>query len=171
MPTVARMGLGGGVYIISYEDCGPANCDVYTKTSADGDNWGSGPSDMGTRAETSNGLHLEVSPVITWVENGGADGTLYLTAHREVTAGAPIPADQAVVFTNANSVSGPSGPWPTIHGDWRGTLGELLRRCSSAADKNRRRRTGSPSVTVSGLEGCRPASSQDGSRIAKTFLA
>jgi hypothetical protein len=111
MATVAQMGAGAGNYVMSYEDCGPASCDVYTKTSADGDNWGSSPSDMGTRAETSDGLYLQVSPVITWVGNGGEDGTLYLTAHREVNSNGPIPAGQTAVLTNANSVNGPSGPW------------------------------------------------------------
>jgi hypothetical protein len=112
MPTVARMGIAGGDYIMSFEDCGPASCNVYTKTSSDGDNWGSSPSDIGTLAQTSNGLHLQVSPVITWVENGGADGTVYLTAHIEVTAGGPIPEDQTVILTNTNSGSGNWGTMP-----------------------------------------------------------
>jgi hypothetical protein len=57
------MGLGGG-FVMSYELCGPQSCDVHTKTSTDGDNWGSG---LGTLAETSDGLFLQVSPVIIWV--------------------------------------------------------------------------------------------------------
>jgi hypothetical protein len=104
MATVAQ--VGGGEYVLSYEDCGPASCDVYTKASLNGDTWGSGPSDMGTRAQTSNGLHLEVSPVITWVPSGGADGTLYLTANKEVTAGGPIPAGQTVILTNTDNGAG-----------------------------------------------------------------
>jgi hypothetical protein len=115
MATAARMGAGeSGDYVMSYEMCGPHNCAVYTKTSADGDNWGSGPSDFGTLAETSDGLYLQESPVITWVANGGADGTLYLTAHNEVNTNGPIPEDQKVILTNANSPTGPSGSWSWI---------------------------------------------------------
>jgi hypothetical protein len=86
-----------------FEDCGPANCDVYTKTSANGDSWASGPSDMGTRAQTSDGLHLQVSPVITWY-----NGKLYLTAHREVATGGSIPEGQTAILTSTN---GGNGPW------------------------------------------------------------
>jgi hypothetical protein len=106
MATVTRMGFGG--YALSYEMCGPQNCSVHIKTSADGDNWGSGASDLGTVAETSNGLFLQVSPVITWGSYGGPDGKLYLTGHREVSASGSIPQNQTVILTNTN---GGNGPW------------------------------------------------------------
>jgi hypothetical protein len=35
---------------------GPHDCSVYTETSVDGGNRGSGPSDFGTMAEISDGL-------------------------------------------------------------------------------------------------------------------
>ena len=37
-PPSRQLGNGGS-YVMSYEMCGPHNCAVYTKTSADGDNW------------------------------------------------------------------------------------------------------------------------------------
>jgi hypothetical protein len=60
MPTVAGTGAGtSGEYIMSYEMRGPHDCSVYTKTSVDGGNRGSGPSDFGTMAEISDGLYLQ----------------------------------------------------------------------------------------------------------------
>ncbi len=114
MPTVAQF---NGVFVLSYEMCGPHACDVFTKTSSDGDFWGSGPSDFGTRAQTAEGLHLQVSPVITWVP-GGTNGTLYLTAHRAFNANGPYPAGQTVILTNTNGGTGtwgwiPAPPIPT----------------------------------------------------------
>jgi hypothetical protein len=105
MATVTQ--LSDGEYVLSYEMCGPHNCAVYTKTSTDGDNWGSGSSDFGTQAETASGLFLQESPVITSVGN-----TLYLTAHNDVNAnGGPIPEDQTVVLTNTD---GGQGSWSWI---------------------------------------------------------
>jgi hypothetical protein len=111
MATVAQLGNGGS-YVMSYEMCGPHNCAVYTKTSADGDNWGSGSSDFGTQAETADGLYLQESPVITWVPNAGSTlGTLYLTAHNEVNSNGPIPEGQTIVLANAD---GGQGSWSWI---------------------------------------------------------
>jgi hypothetical protein len=104
MATVTQ--LGAGAYAMSYEMCGPHNCSVYTKTSADGDNWGSGPSDFGSMAETAGGVYLQESPVIT-----SANGTLYLAAHNEVNSNGPIPEDQTVVLANT---SGGQGAWSWI---------------------------------------------------------
>lgn len=116
MPTAVQMGPGGQ-YIMSYEMCGPQACSVHTKTSSDGDNWGSSPSDLGTVAATSSGLSLQVSPVITWVAAQGANpATLYLTAHKDVSSSGGLPANQTVILTNTNSGSGPWSwiPAPTI---------------------------------------------------------
>jgi hypothetical protein len=111
MPTVAQLG-NGGTYVMSYEMCGPHDCAVYTKTSADGDNWASGPSDFGTMAQTSDGLSLQESPVLTWVPSAGsAAGTLYLTAHNEYNANGPIPEGQTVVLANTD---GGLQPWSWI---------------------------------------------------------
>jgi hypothetical protein len=111
MATVAQLGNGGS-YVMSYEMCGPHNCAVYTKTSADGDNWGSGPSDFGTQAETADGLYLQESPVLSWVPNAGSTlGTLYLTAHNEVNSNGPIPEGQTIVLANAD---GGQGAWSWI---------------------------------------------------------
>jgi hypothetical protein len=104
MPTVAQ--LSSGEYVLSYEMCGPHACDVYTKTSSDGDFWGSSPSDFGTRAQTSSGIHLQVSPVIT-----SENGVLFLTAYRAFNDLGPYPANQTVILTNTN---GGNGPWSWI---------------------------------------------------------
>lgn len=58
---------------------------------------------MGTLAQTSDGLHLQVSPVII-----SQFGRLYLTARKEVTAGGPIPEGQTAILTSTN---GGKGPW------------------------------------------------------------
>jgi hypothetical protein len=113
MATVAQLGPGGD-YVLSYEMCGPQNCAVHVKTSADGDNWGSGPSDLGTVPQTSDGLFLQGTPVITWVETGGVDGSLFLTGRYEASTSGTVPQNQNLILTNANSTTGPSGPWSWI---------------------------------------------------------
>ena len=113
MATVAQMGIGGGDYVMSYEMCGPQQLRRATPrpppTATTGDR---ARRTWAPRPETSDGLYLQESPVITWVANGGAHGTLYLTAHNEVTATGPIPEGQTVILANANADSGPAGPGP-----------------------------------------------------------
>jgi hypothetical protein len=111
MATVAQIGFANG-YMLSYEMCGPQACNVHTKTSADGDNWGSGPADLGTLAETGDGLVLQGTPVITWVFNGGpAGGTLYLSGRQEASVSGSVPQNQPLILTNTN---GGNGPWSWI---------------------------------------------------------
>jgi hypothetical protein len=114
MATVAQMGSGGGSYALSYEMCGPQNCSVHVKTSATGDFWGSGPTDLGTVAETGDGLFLQGTPVITWVETGGVDGTLFLSGKMEASTSGSVPQNQTVILANANGADGPVGPWSWI---------------------------------------------------------
>ncbi len=55
--------LPGGAYLMSYEVCGPtAHCQVYTRTSADGIDFGP-PSSFGTRAVTAAGQYLAHAPL------------------------------------------------------------------------------------------------------------
>jgi hypothetical protein len=125
MATVAQMGSGGGDYALSYEMCGPQNCSVHIKTSTTADFWGSGPTDLGTVAETSDGLFLQGTPVITWVETGGVDGTLFLSGRMEASTTGSVPQNQTVILANDNGPDGPDGPWswlpappiPTTGGD------------------------------------------------------
>ena len=100
MATVAR--TAGGTYFMSYEICGPTdNCSVHFKSSSNGDSWGSGASDLGTLAQTSDGRTLNGTPYIAWTPAGGASGELLLSGHTE-SAG----ESQQVILTNANNGSG-----------------------------------------------------------------
>lgn len=100
MATVAR--TSGGTYFMSYEICGPTfNCSVHYKSSTTGDSWGSGASDLGILAQTSDGRTLNGTPYIAWTPAGGSSGELLLSGHTE-SAG----ESQQVIFVNANSGSG-----------------------------------------------------------------
>ena len=60
MAVVSR--LPGGAYFMSYEVCGPvAHCQVFSRRSADGWNFGD-PTNFGTRAETATGQYLVHTP-------------------------------------------------------------------------------------------------------------
>ncbi|MFD2795001.1 sialidase family protein [Promicromonospora vindobonensis] len=82
MPTVAT--LPDGTMVLAYEICGAGrNCEAYVKTSTDGgETWGSGPSDLGTMAVTTDGRYLGSSPYVVWSPAGGPDGQLMLTGMR-----------------------------------------------------------------------------------------
>lgn len=105
MVTIARIATTGE-YVMSYELCGPANCSVHYKTSSDGDTWGSGPTDTGTMAQTSDGRYLEGTPVLTWSAKGGPNGELLLSGHDEVRSAGGAPENQRIVLVNTNAGSG-----------------------------------------------------------------
>jgi hypothetical protein len=105
MVTIAKI-APTGEYVMTYELCGPANCSVHYKKSSDGDTWGSGPTDTGTMAETSDGRYLEGTPVLAWSPQGGPDGELLLSGHDEVRAAGGAPENQAIVLVNTNAGSG-----------------------------------------------------------------
>ncbi|HTJ71424.1 MAG TPA: ricin-type beta-trefoil lectin domain protein [Actinospica sp.] len=105
MVTIAKIATTGE-YVMTYELCGPANCSVHYKTSTDGDTWGSGATDTGTMAETSDGRYLEGTPVLTWSPKGGANGELLLSGHSEVRSAGGTPESGEVVLVNTNSGSG-----------------------------------------------------------------
>jgi len=77
MPVVRK--LPSGTYLMSYEICGSRACDVYTRTSSNGSSWGT-PSNLGTRVESTAGHHFSHTPTITWMNDGGPQGRLLLTA-------------------------------------------------------------------------------------------
>jgi hypothetical protein len=100
MATIAV--TGSGLYVMSYEICGPTyNCRAQYKTSSTGDSWGSGPSDLGTAAETTDGRYLYHSPYVTWSPAGGPDGELLMSAQTE-SAG----ESGQVIFVNTDNGSG-----------------------------------------------------------------
>ncbi|MFI6423882.1 sialidase family protein [Promicromonospora sp. NPDC050880] len=110
MPTVAT--LPDGTMVLAYEICGEGrNCEAYTKTSTDGgETWGSGPSDLGTMAVTTDGRYLGSSPYVVWTPEGGPDGQLLLTGMRTRFA-----ADNAFTREDRQAIFvGPpdgQGPW------------------------------------------------------------
>lgn len=100
MATVAQ--AGNGTYFMSFEICGPTyNCAVHIKSSTNGDSWGSGPSDLGTQVQTTDGRTLNGTPYLAWTPAGGPTGELLLAAHSE-NAG----ESQQVIFTNTNNGQG-----------------------------------------------------------------
>ncbi|MFF7558185.1 family 16 glycoside hydrolase [Streptomyces olivaceus] len=109
MPTVAT--LPDGRMVLAYEICGEGrNCEAYTKTSTDGGaTWGSGPSDLGTMAVTSDGRYLGSSPYIVWSPAGGPEGQLMLAGMRTRFAAddAFTPEDRQALFINDPDTSGP----------------------------------------------------------------
>ncbi|MFJ6901871.1 ricin-type beta-trefoil lectin domain protein [Streptomyces hokutonensis] len=107
MVTIARV-PSTGTYVESYELCGPQNCQVRIKTSADGDTWGSGPTDLGTAPQTDDGRQLYNTPVIAWSPAGGPQGQLMLTGHFESRLAGGAPENQQVIFLNT---AGGSGSW------------------------------------------------------------
>jgi hypothetical protein len=119
MATVAPIAFGSGGYALSYEMCGPQGCSVHVKISPDGTTWASdpagtpsGPVTLGTVAETSDGLFLQGTPVITFVNNGGpVGGTLYLSGRTEASVSGTVPPNQNIILANTN---GGTGPWSWI---------------------------------------------------------
>jgi hypothetical protein len=99
--------------------CGPQACSVHVKISADAETWAtdpagtpSGPVTLGTVAETSDGLFLQGTPVITFLNGGGASsGTLYLSGRTEAAASGTVPPNQNVILTNY--LDG-TGPWSWV---------------------------------------------------------
>jgi hypothetical protein len=137
MATVAAIGFGAGGYMLSYEMCGPQACNVHTKTSSDGDAWGSGPADLGALAQTSDGLVLQGTPVITWAANGGpAGGTLYLSGRTENTVSGTVPQNQTIILSNRN---GGNGPWSWLPAPAIPTVGGNAATCNTNYSPDLRR--------------------------------
>jgi hypothetical protein len=105
MVTIAKVPTTG-TYVMSFEDCGPANCVVHTKTSSDGNTWGSGPTDLGTTVQTDDGRQLQSTPVIAWSPAGGPNGELLLSSRSEIRVAGGAPENGQVLFVNTNSGSG-----------------------------------------------------------------
>lgn len=101
MATVAVS--ASGTYVMAYEVCGPTfNCVARTKSSTTGDSWGTGATDLGTTATTSDGRQLFHSPYLAWSPAGGANGEFLLAGQTE-TGGSE---GGQVVFVNAANATG-----------------------------------------------------------------
>jgi uncharacterized membrane protein len=102
--------LPNGTWFMSYEVCGPTtHCQVYTRTSRDGWNFGD-PASFGTRAVTTAGQYLAHAPTNIYDPD-----TKQLILSGQVLYehdGAVSPRNGQLLFTNAN-LDG-SGPWRTI---------------------------------------------------------
>lgn len=73
--------LPNGHYFAVYEVVGLANVPIYSRTSTDGDSWGTASS-LGTELVATNGDTLFGAPHVTWAAAGGAEGTLVVNALR-----------------------------------------------------------------------------------------
>jgi len=111
MPVVTI--LPSGTYFMSYELCGPAACTVYSRTSADGWNWGDA-TNMGARVVTAAGQWFEHAPYSTWAPSAAsANGTILLVGQMMYDQSGGVSAGNGVtVFTN-HSADG-SGTWSTM---------------------------------------------------------
>ena len=79
--------LPNGKYIMVYEVVNVEHYPVYCRFSDDGDNWGD-PTDLGTKIiDSSNGYFMSGTPYIIWVPEGGANGTLVLSAKGTIKNG------------------------------------------------------------------------------------
>jgi hypothetical protein len=106
--------LPNGTYGMTYEDCKAGfdpdqACDVYFKTSADGDSW-SPVSGLGTLVQTSDGRHFLHTPQLAWSPAGGANGTLFVSGQRVVTGAdgslSVMAESGQVLMTNTNLGTG-----------------------------------------------------------------
>lgn len=100
MPTVARIGDNGD-YVLAYEICGRAHCNVHVKKSRDGARWGP-VDDLGSQVITADGRYPGHSPFITWIPTGGGDGQLVLAGQRVFSAvgNDTAPEDYRAVFVS-----------------------------------------------------------------------
>ncbi len=110
MPTVAT--LPDGRMVLAFEMCGEGrNCEAHTKISSDGGTtFGTGATDLGAEAVTSDGRYLGSSPYLVWSPAGGPSGQLMLTGMRTRLASdnSFTQEDGQAIFTkDPNS----TGPW------------------------------------------------------------
>lgn len=105
MPVVSK--LNDGRFFMTYEICGPIhNCDVYSRTSKDGRDWGD-PANLGTRLATPDGLTLRATPTNTLLRN-----RLVVTGQRVYTNGIHQADSGATVFVDDSGTG--NGPWRAL---------------------------------------------------------
>jgi len=105
--------LGSGTFFMSYEICGPGNCNVYSRTSKDGWNFGT-PSNLGTLVQTTSGQYFKHSPTNAWSPSVlSSNGAILLVGQQLFdSTGAVDPNGGSVLFANQSSDG--SGQWYTI---------------------------------------------------------
>jgi len=103
--------LPGGTYFMTYEDCGPAACTVFYRTSTDGWNWGSS-SNMGTKLQTPSGQYFEHAPTNAWSPSVLSSNGAILVVGQVFFAsnGSVDPQNGEVILENLSS-DGNSGSW------------------------------------------------------------
>ncbi len=89
--------------------CGPTfNCVARVKSSTNGDVWGSGATDLGTTATTTDGRQLFHSPYLAWSPAGGTNGEFLLAGQTE--SGGSEGGQVVFVTSSANA----TGSWSWI---------------------------------------------------------
>lgn len=107
MPVVAK--LTDGRYFMTYEICGPKhNCDVFTRASEDGIDWGN-PADIGTFLTTPEGLTLRATPTVALAR--GPD-RLIVTGQRVYKDGRHQAETGATIFIDDSGTG--NGPWRAL---------------------------------------------------------
>lgn len=116
MPTLTRIG-DHGKYVLSFEVCGRAHCEVRVKYSPDGTRWGP-VEDLGERPVTTDGRYLGHSPYITWVPTGDGRGQLVLAAQHvfSVVGDEATGEDYRAVLLRTDDGR---GPWSWAPSPWR----------------------------------------------------
>ena len=103
------------VYFMTFEHCGPADCEVHYKTSSDGWNWGN-VSDVGTRIQTADGRFLKHTPYNIWSfdpKSSTGGGALLVVGQIVVDSNNQQTGDSGyVLFANTNADG--SGSFYTI---------------------------------------------------------
>jgi hypothetical protein len=102
-----------GIYFMTYELCGPAQCTVFSRTSRDGWNYGP-PANTGEKIETLAGEYFEHAPTNTSLTKTGSGDTTLLVVGQMLYErnGNVSPKNGQVLFINHTSDG--SGPWETI---------------------------------------------------------
>lgn len=106
--------LPDGTYFMSYEICGNRfGCDVYTRRSKDGWDFGD-PAATGMRAETASGQFFRHSPVNTYAARAGADGkgVLLLTGQMLYEKDGSVSPENGRVYFASGGKDGRGG-WTT----------------------------------------------------------
>lgn len=105
MPVISK--LNDGRFFMTYEICGPIhNCDVYSRTSKDGIDWGD-PANPGTLLATPDGLTLRATPTNTLMRNG-----LVVAGQRVYKTGVHQTDSGAMVFVDDSGTG--NGPWRAL---------------------------------------------------------
>jgi len=112
MITVSK--LPNGHFFMTYEDCGPAACTVFSRTSTDGWDFGDA-TNMGTKVQTATGQYLEHTPLNKWSPSVlSSNGAIVLTGQIVYESnGSVSSANGNVLFVNLNADG--AGDWYLIN--------------------------------------------------------